>query len=179
MVTWRCSYRRGISNEQICVLVAQDRNRQMISEIAGTGRIKSTEIDRVLGQYIDNNALLFSVETKYIKFAANNGLKHEIVNIRKGIYVKKSIYHIQHVNAYHNRLKKFIQRFQGVASKYLDNYLFWFKYIDQTKTVAKTERVKQLLLGSCRKSYVSSLSTIPFNGLWPNDQMALRILCLQ
>ncbi len=128
------------------------------SEMAGTGRIKSTEIDRVLGQYIDNNALLCSDNaTNYIKFAADKGLKHEIVNIRKGIYVKKSIYHIQHVNAYHNRLKKFILRFEGVASKYLDNYLFWFKYIDQTKTVAKTERVKQLLLGSCRKSNHSTV----------------------
>lgn len=65
--------------------------------------------------------------------AAEKGLKHEIVNIRKGIYVKKSIYHIQHVNAYHAQLKKFMQRFQGVATKYLDNYLFWFKYINQTK----------------------------------------------
>lgn len=153
--------KRGISNEQICVLVAQDRNGQVISEMAGTGRIKSTEIDRVLGQFIDNNALLCSDNaTNYKKFAAEKGLKHEIVNIRKGIYVKKSIYHIQHVNAYHTQLKKFMQRFQGVATKYLDNYLFWFKYINQTKTIAKSERVKQLLLGSCRNSKHSTVEML-------------------
>lgn len=153
--------KRGISNEQICVLVAQDRNGQVISEMAGTERIKSTEIDRVLGQFIDNNALLCSDNaTNYKKFAAEKGLKHEIVNIRKGIYVKKSIYHIQHVNAYHAQLKKFMQRFQGVATKYLDNYLFWFKYINQTKTIDKSERVKQLLLGSCRNSKHSTVEML-------------------
>ncbi|GIO70482.1 hypothetical protein J21TS3_53030 [Paenibacillus cookii] len=42
------------------MLVAQDRNGQVISEVADTGRIKSTEIDRVMGQFIDHNALLCS-----------------------------------------------------------------------------------------------------------------------
>ncbi len=129
--------------------------------MAGTGRIKSTEIDRVLGQFIENNALLCSDNaTNYMKFAAEKELKHEIVNIRKGIYVKKSIYHIQHVNAYHAQLKKFMQRFKGVATKFLDNYLFWFKYINQTKTIAKSERVKQLLLGSCRNSKHSTVKIL-------------------
>jgi hypothetical protein len=114
------------------VLVAQDRNGQVISEVAGTGRIKSTEIDRVMGQFIDHNALLCSDNaTNYKKFAAEKGIKHEIVNIRKGIYVKESIYHIQHVNANHAQLKKFMQSFHSMATKYLDNY--WFKYINQTK----------------------------------------------
>jgi hypothetical protein len=33
--------------------------------------------------------------------------------------VKKAIYHLQHVNSYHKRLKDWMQRFQGVATKYL------------------------------------------------------------
>lgn len=50
--------KRGISNEQICVIVAQDRNRQVISQMAGKGRIKATEIDKVLGEFLDTSALL-------------------------------------------------------------------------------------------------------------------------
>jgi hypothetical protein len=72
--------------------------------------------------------------------------------MRKGIYVKKSIYHIQHVNAYHKRLKQFMERFQCVATKYLDNYLYWFRYLELIKNVAHQERVKELLLGACHKS---------------------------
>lgn len=145
--------KRGISKEQICVLVAQDRNGQVISQMAGKGRIKSTDIDRVLGTFIEPSSLLCSdTATNYKKFAKEKGLKHEMVNARKGVYVRKDIYHIQHVNAYHKRLKKFMERFQGVATKYLDNYLFWFRYLEQSKKVDHKERVKELLLGACHRS---------------------------
>jgi transposase-like protein len=145
--------KRGISNEQICVLVAQDRNGQVISQMAGKGRIKSADIDRVLGAFIDQSSLLCSdTATNYKKFAKDKGLQHEMVNARKGVYVRKSIYHIQHVNAYYKRLKDFMERFQGVATKYLDNYLYWFRYLEQSKKVAHKERVKELLLGACHKS---------------------------
>jgi hypothetical protein len=40
---------------------------------------------------------------------------------------------IQHVNAYHKCLKQFMERFQG---KYIDNYLCWFRYLEQSKKVA-------------------------------------------
>jgi transposase-like protein len=153
--------KRGISNQQICVVVAQDRNGQVISQMAGKGRIKSTDIDKVLGGFLDTSALLCSdTATNYKKFAKDKGLQHEVVNMRKGIYVKKSIYHIQHVNAYHKRLKQFMERFQGVATKYLDNYLYWFRYLEQSKKVAHKERVKQLLFGACHKSNYTTVDML-------------------
>ena len=48
----------------------------------------------------------------------------------------ESIYHIQHVNNFHNRLKGWMERFQGVATKYLDNYLYWFRWLDTGKNLA-------------------------------------------
>ncbi|GFZ33247.1 hypothetical protein CSC2_37730 [Clostridium zeae] len=36
---------------------------------------------------------------------------------------KEGIYHIQHINTFHRKLKKWMNRFNGVATKYLDNYL--------------------------------------------------------
>lgn len=104
--------KRGISKEQNCVLVAQDRNGQVISQMAGNGRIRSTDLERVLGEHIDTSVLLCSdTATNYKKFAKDKDLQHEMVNIRKEIYVKKSIFHIQHVNAYHKLLKQFMVRF--------------------------------------------------------------------
>ncbi len=58
-------------------------------------------------------------------------LKHETINISEDVYVKKGIYHLQHVNSYHKRLKDWMQRFQGVATK---------------------ERVNQMLLRTSQKS---------------------------
>jgi hypothetical protein len=43
-------------------------------------------------------------------------------------HVKKGIYHIQNVNSLHNRVKKWIDStFWGVSTKYLQNYLNWYR----------------------------------------------------
>ena len=34
---------------------------------------------------------------------------------------------VNHVNSLHSNLKEWIRRFKGVATKYLTNYLYWFK----------------------------------------------------
>jgi len=46
--------------------------------------------------------------TNYKAFAKKKGIP-EITNSNKGEHVKKGVYHIQHVNAYHQRLKKWME----------------------------------------------------------------------
>jgi len=47
---------------------------------------------------------------------------------------KRGGYHIQHVNSTHNRIKKWLDgRFWGVTTKYLQNYLNWFRVKEQLK----------------------------------------------
>ena len=40
--------------------------------------------------------------------------------------------HVQNVNAYDSRLRGWMQRFKGVATKYLDSYLGWFRMLDRS-----------------------------------------------
>lgn len=80
----------GISNLKIAVVVAQDRNINMIARKAGTGRIKAEEIDTVIGEYIHPSSLLCTA-TNYKKIAKNKGLQHESVNEHQ----KQRIYHIK------------------------------------------------------------------------------------
>ena len=41
---------------------------------------------------------------------------------------QEGFFHIQHVNSLHNRLKKWLNgTFWGVATKYMQDYLNWFK----------------------------------------------------
>jgi len=40
-------------------------------------------------------------------------------------------YHIQNINSYHSRLKGWMHRFYGVATKNLDNYLGWHRMLDK------------------------------------------------
>jgi hypothetical protein len=65
----------------------------------------------------------------FAKFAAErktNKFEHVALN---GTTDRRGPYYIQNVNSYHSRLKEFIRRFKGVATKYLDNYLVWFNII--------------------------------------------------
>lgn len=41
------------------------------------------------------------------------------------------VYHIQNVNAYDSRLKQWMRRFHGVATKYLENYLGWRRWLER------------------------------------------------
>jgi hypothetical protein len=47
--------------------------------------------------------------------------------------VVAGVYHVQNVNTDDSRLKVWIRRFHGVATRYLDSYLGWFRAIDRTR----------------------------------------------
>ena len=138
---------RGISHEQVCVLVAIDRNGHIISQKAGMGRVSAKQIDSIIGEHIAPNSTLCTDSARnYIFFAKMKGMSHEKVNISKKKHVVKEIYHIQHVNAYHERVGTWINRhFRGVATKYIDNYLLWHRFLELHKTMEKDKLKKTLL----------------------------------
>jgi len=120
---------KGISDKQVAVLVATDRNRNIIIEPACLGRIKTKDIEKVLGKWIDKKSgvLCTDYHVSYQGFAKKKELKH--VKLKGSIkqYVKENIYHIQNVNNIHSLMKKWMVRFDGVASKYLENYMNWYR----------------------------------------------------
>lgn len=63
----------------------------------------------------------------YNNFAFENEL--ELIKLVKEH--KRGIYHINNVNNYHSLLKDFLRKFKGVSSRYLNEYLSWFKFIRQ------------------------------------------------
>lgn len=149
--------KRGISNPKVAVVAAQDRNGNMIARKAGKGRVKAEAIDTVIDGYIPPSALLCTdTATNYKKFAKLKGLQLEMVNERQKQRVKKGIYHIQHVNNSHNRLKTWMERFQGVATKYLDNYLYWSRWLDIGKNLA----FEQMLISACQKSNLTTVEML-------------------
>ncbi|WP_027107573.1 IS1595 family transposase [Lacticigenium naphthae] len=129
------------------------KGKEVAHRKAGTGRVKAEEIDAVIGEFIHPTALLCTdTATNYKKFAKIKGLQHETINARQKQLVKKGIYHVQNVNNFHNRLKTWIRRFQGVATKYLDNYLYWFRWLEIDKHLAFEKQVEQMLISACQKS---------------------------
>lgn len=109
--------KRGIYNEQVCVLVARDRNKTPFSKLVGSGRILMEQIDNTLTSHFKNDRVLISDAHK--SYTSTNDVGHIIINGGKKEYVKKGIYHLNNINNYHSCLKKWKSRFNGVSTKYL------------------------------------------------------------
>jgi transposase-like protein len=145
------SKKRGISRDQVCVVVARDRDDHTLSDIATLGRPSADEIGRLLGGRLsEKSVLLTDSHPSFGRFAKDNRLGYICLDLKKGRRTIKGIYHIQNVNSYHSRLKNWIAGFKGVATRYLSNYLHWFEFID---TVAKDKTLeaagRALLLRAC------------------------------
>ncbi len=126
---------RGISSEQTAVLVARDRNGNTMDAILFESN--QTTLAEVMLPVVDEDALLCSdTKRSYIAFAKTNHLTLKTVNSSAKEYVKEKIYHIQNVNAYDSRLKMWIKRFNGVATKYLESYLAWMRLLDRDKNLS-------------------------------------------
>lgn len=75
------------------------------------------------------------------------------VNSKSGITLfaissPEDIYHIQQINSLHSNLKRWMSRFNGVATKYLDSYLKWHKWMNIFTTEKEVVRIKNLIVHS-------------------------------
>lgn len=117
--------KRGISGEQVCVLVARDRTGQTRDFVTGKGPVTKAQLHRHLAPVLDHDVLLVTdANAAYRYFAREAGISHEYVNLRAGVRVRGAI-HVQNVNAYHSRFRTWLDRFHGVATHYMSNYLGW------------------------------------------------------
>ena len=108
--------------------------------------MKHTDLERLFKDRIDEESILCTDSHKsYIQFASNNGL--ELQQVKRGKH-KEGVFHIQHINAFHSKLKKWISRFNGVATKYLANYMYWFKWLQFFNEDKDTIESKKLLVHS-------------------------------
>lgn len=153
--------KRGISNEQVGVLVVCDRQKQVSLRVAGSGRISADTLDTMVADKLGGNLVLCSDADSAIRaFASQHSLEHVELNARQKRRVKHGIYHIQNVNAWHRQLKAWLDRFNGVATKYLDNYLAWFRFIKATQFEAMASKRKQLLIAASQFNVVSTCKSL-------------------
>jgi hypothetical protein len=122
--------KRGISGEQVCVLVARDRMGQTMDFVTGKGPVTKVQLRDSLLPILDKDSLLVSDgNPAYQYFAQETTITHKAINLSAGVRVSGA-YHVQNVNAYHSRFKNWLNHFHGVATKYLPNYLGWRRAID-------------------------------------------------
>lgn len=124
------SVTRGTGPDQIPVLVVRDRSGQTAD--FQLEKLDAVHVQQALGPLVDSDAVLCTDGAAvYAAFARSTGVTHLVVQARPGRRVREGAFHIQNVNAYHSRLKNWMARFHGVATRYLPNYLGWRRMLER------------------------------------------------
>ena len=118
----------GLSHEQIPVPVARD-----CSGVTADCVLKATDamtMADALKPFVSADVVLCTDGSSALAAAARAlGVEHHAVTLSAGVRVDGA-WHVQNVNAYHSRLKTWVRKFNGVATRYLKNYLGWFRTLD-------------------------------------------------
>jgi transposase-like protein len=119
--------KRGINEDKVAILISCDRKGNKHLQVASRGRISADDITKVLKDKLEPNTVLCTDgHRSFEAFAKENNLEHQTIKVSAKEYVKKGIYHVQHVNQTAQDLKKWLDSFNGVSTKYLQNYLNWY-----------------------------------------------------
>lgn len=122
------SGKRGVNEDHVAVIATQDRKSALDLTVATLGRIGKADIEDAIGGRLKKGEAILCTDAhrSYNAFAREAGVEYHPLNASKGERVKEGIYHVQHVNSTHNRIKKWIGKtFWGVSTKYLQQYLDW------------------------------------------------------
>ncbi len=136
--------KRGLSTQQIPVLISRDRNGNMSDAILKSANEKA--LIKSLLPILDNDVLLCTDGNNIYKaFAKHFNFIHKSINISAGEHTKGA-YHIQNVNSYDSQMKTWFKRFHGVSTKYLKNYLGWIRMLDMNKNLTSTQLLRMATL---------------------------------
>ena len=84
----------------------------------------------------------------------------ELKQVPRGKSMIDSVYHLQHINALHSSFKRWLMTFNGVSTKYINNYLAWFKFLQLSKKNKKIDRIKDMLINVATKDTYITRTTI-------------------
>ncbi len=123
---------KGASAEKVCVFTARDRSNHSLESITGNKVLSVDWLIKNVAQFIAPDSVVVSNSLRsYKDLSKINNFEHKIVKYQRSKDVVEA-YHIKHVNAYHARLKLWINgHFRGVATKYLNHYLDWRQELER------------------------------------------------
>ena len=134
----------GISAEQIPVLVARDRHGATTDAVLP--KLNRVSITAALGGVVTSaNEFCCDGGSAIVAFARKAGIPTHILQVPGKPTPQAPDFHINNVNAYHSRLKEWMRRFHGVATKNLPNYLGWRRTLEALGPQATPD---ELILGA-------------------------------
>lgn len=151
--------KRGLSNEQYCICVVTDRNKNVFAKCVNRAKPSSEDIIKALSAHVSRKSVLLCDGAASYNQLADTLECKKIELIGHESYDK--VYHLNTVNNLHSRIKRMLGQFRGVASKYLNRYLALFSVIVSCTKPSMNEFVDEL---RC------TLSTIRVNVTYHSSQ---------
>ena len=117
--------------KDVFIIYAIDRNNN-IFDITNKG-FNTRLLNSELGQKIIEDSLLYSTNNRiFSEFSQLNNFKHISIKTNKKIH---KLSHTNKVDSYKSEFENWIiKHFKGVATKYLENYVSWFRSLKEFKS---------------------------------------------
>lgn len=176
----RKSFQRGSDNKSLssknkaCVFcMVRDGNKGFYAVVPGVGFMNPSMLDRTIAKHVDKDDTLLladqykvtanyldSNDYNYMILASNtspNSSEHK-AEVRDG-------HHLQHVNAMHMHLRKFLSKYCGVSTKYLENYISLYIWLKNVAACRQKKHIKKVSISRMATSdcYIShkELAALP------------------
>jgi transposase-like protein len=132
------------------VVASVERGGEKIVKAVETKRLSADHIAKVFDQRIEpGTTLITDNHPSYKLFTKRNpDIKHRVLYAKEHVSKDDASVHLQRANNTHSQIRTFLRPFNGVSSKYLQNYLNWYAYADklnQNKETLKHWLVKLLI----------------------------------
>lgn len=122
--------KRGVSDQQVAVMVLADRYKTLDMRTTKLGRIKLSDLNRVIdkSRLNEDNIICSDMHPTIEGFVKSINLPHVQIKATAHQHIKDGLYHVNKVNSLASELKRWLNRnFINVSTKYLQNYLYLFE----------------------------------------------------
>lgn len=117
----------GLSKNLVCVVMGTTSTGQNFHQLAGCGSLSKKRARLALGDVVKENS---HINTDLA--SAYDGLFEQLGATHTAWDAKEDRGELSPINSIHSRTKRFMRRFNGVASKYLSRYLSWMFWLDES-----------------------------------------------
>lgn len=131
--------RRGSSSgvtfvpDLAAVLVARARNGTVVARVTGRRPPHHSALSQLLSRHWGNvETVLTSMTWRHTLeiFCRAAGVQFKIMRSRVSVGKDGGLLHMANVRGYIVRFRRWLVRFRGVATKYLDHYLCWHRFLE-------------------------------------------------
>lgn len=147
----RSPRRRGLTHlkrlmvNKVSILCCIDRNMGILSEVTGSTKSNFMMLSKVLKNKIAKGSIICTTNNMaFVGVAKKFNLK--LYKMTHKTEIKKEVYHIKNASAFGEGFKKFLIRFNGVATKHMNSYITWFKWLNISQGFSESSEPMESLL---------------------------------